>query len=91
MTVLFENNQVNDAKYGLRVYGFVQAVVRENILEDTQYGIYVYDKARISIEKNRILESGHIGVLLEDSVLADLGGGNVVLMRSQYRAQVRIY
>lgn len=77
MVLFFENNQVNDAKYGLRVYGFVQAVVRENIFEDTQYGIYVYDKARISIEKNRILESGHIGVLLEDSVLADLGGGNV--------------
>jgi hypothetical protein len=77
MVLFFENNQVNDAKYGLRVYGFVQAVVRENIFEDTQYGIYVYDKVRISIEKNGILESGHIGVLLEDSVLADLGGGNV--------------
>jgi hypothetical protein len=77
MTILFENNQVNDAKYGLRVYGFVQAVVRDNIFEDTQYGIYAYDKVKISIGKNNILDSGNIGILLEDSVLADLGGGTI--------------
>jgi len=78
MLILFENNQVNDAKYGLRVYGSVQTIVTENYFENnSQNGIYVYDKATVSLEKNNFLSSGNIGILLEDSVLVDLGGGEV--------------
>jgi len=78
MLILFENNQVNDAKYGLRVYGSVQTIVTENYFENnSQNGIYVYDKATVSLEKNNFLSSGNIGILLEDSALVDLGGGEV--------------
>jgi parallel beta-helix repeat protein len=78
MLILFENNRVNDSKYGLRVYGSVQAIIRENYFENnSRNGIYIYDKARVSLEKNNFLSSGNIGILLEDSVLADLGGGEV--------------
>jgi parallel beta-helix repeat protein len=79
MELAFENNQVSGAKYGLRVYGFVQTIVKDNIFEDTQYGIYSYDNAKISIENNNIINSGNIGVLLEDSTLVDLGGGIIIL------------
>jgi len=78
MLILFENNRVNDAKYGLRVYGSVEMIVSENYFENnSQNSIYAYDKAKVSLEKNNFLSSGNIGILLEDSVLADLGGGDV--------------
>jgi hypothetical protein len=79
LIVFFEKNKIEDAKYGIRIYGSVQAMIRDNTCRSVQYGVYAYEKAKIRMEKNDVQGSQRIGVLLEDSVRADLGGGLVAI------------
>ncbi|UCD39062.1 MAG: right-handed parallel beta-helix repeat-containing protein [Fidelibacterota bacterium] len=79
MTVVFENNTVHDAKYGFRIYGSVDAVIRGNIFRQGNYGVYAYENARILLESNDIQDARSTGVMLKDYVQADLGGGSVTI------------
>ena len=79
LIVFFEKNKVEDAKYGIRIYGSAQAMIRNNTFKKVQYGVYAYEAAKIRMENNDIQGSERIGVLLEDSVSADLGGGLVAI------------
>lgn len=79
MRIFFQKNTVEDAKYGIRVYGEVEALIQNNTIRSVQYGLYAYQKAKIRMENNIIQGSTGIGILLEDSVQADLGGGLVPL------------
>ncbi|HEX9972053.1 MAG TPA: right-handed parallel beta-helix repeat-containing protein [bacterium] len=77
MTVIFENNTIHDARYGIRVYGYVQAIIRNNIFRPSDFGVYAYDSASVWLERNDIQDASGVGVLLKGLVQADLGGGNV--------------
>jgi parallel beta-helix repeat protein len=77
MTIVFENNTIHDAQYGIRVYGYVQAVICNNIFRFNDDGVYAYDSARVRLERNDIQDAKGVGVLLKGSVQADLGGGSV--------------
>jgi hypothetical protein len=79
MTVIFEDNTVHDAQYGIRVYGSVRAIIRNNIFRPGSHGIYAFENARLRVEYNDIQDAGSIGVFLKDNVVADLGGGKVVI------------
>jgi len=79
MRIFFQKNTVKNAKYGIRIYGEVEALIQNNTIRSVQYGLYAYQKAKIRMENNVIQGSTGIGILLEDSVQADLGGGLVPL------------
>jgi hypothetical protein len=77
----FEDNVVEDATYGLRLYGSVQAMVRNNRFRPGNggIGIYVYENARARISGNEIHRAQKGGVVVQGNALVDLGGGRVVI------------
>jgi len=81
MTVIFENNTVHDSHYGMRVYGYVQLIIRNNIFRSNSFGVYAYDSAMVRLEYNDIQNAKEAGVLLRGTVQADLGGGCVIINR----------
>jgi len=82
MVVEFEHNVVEEAAYGIRVYGSVQAVIRNNRFRpapERGYGIYIFENARARLESNDIQGAARGGVLVQGSAQVDLGGGTVVI------------
>ncbi len=82
MVVHFEDNVVEEAAHGIRVYGSVQALIRKNRFRPRSgsgYGVYVYENARTRLEANDIQGAARGGVLVQGSAQVDLGGGRVVI------------
>lgn len=82
MMVVFENNVVEDASYALRVYGSVQAEVRNNRFRPRAgngYGVYVYENAVAKLAGNDIQGASRGGVLVQGKARVDLGGGRMVI------------
>ena len=68
MVVHFEDNVVEEASYALRVYGSVQALIRNNRFRarpDDGYGIYIYENARARLSGNEIQGASKGGVLVQ--------------------------
>lgn len=82
IVVDFEDNVVEDASYGIRVYGSVLAILRNNRFRPrpgSGYGVYVYENARARLEGNDIQGASRGGVLVQDAAQVDLGGGKIVI------------
>jgi hypothetical protein len=81
LVIDFEDNVVEDATFGLRLYGSVQAVVSNNRFRPGSggIGIYVYENARARISGNEIQRAQKGGVVVQGGALVDLGGGRVVI------------
>ena len=82
MVVEFEDNVVEEASYGIRLYGSVLAILRNNRFRPRAgngHGIYVYESARARLEGNDVQGAARGGVLVQDAALADLGGGKLVI------------
>jgi hypothetical protein len=77
--VYVEENTVNGAARGIRVYGYTKAIIRHNsfINGGNYHGVNVYENARARLEHNTISGWGSDGVSVDGSALADLGGGSV--------------
>lgn len=82
MVLIFEGNQVEDAQYGIRVYGSVQAILRGNTFRprlSDGCAVYIFENARARLEENVVRGGGRGGVLLQGTAQVDLGGGRVVV------------
>jgi len=77
-TIYFEDNYVHNSQYGIRVYNSVEAIIRNNTFTTGEdYGVLVYDTAKVRLEKNTVTNYDADGVSIDESALADLGGGSV--------------
>ena len=82
MFVDFEDNLIQEARYGIRLYGYVNAVLRRNRFyprPSDGYGVYIYEKARVRLEANVVQGAAKGGVVVQDEAQVDLGGGRVVI------------
>ena len=82
MIVDFEDNVVEEASYGILIYGSVYAILRNNRFRPRAgngYGVYVYENARVRLEGNDIQGATRGGVLIQGAAQADLGGGKIVI------------
>jgi hypothetical protein len=82
MVVVFENNVVEDATYALRIYGRVNAIVRNNRFRPRAsggYGVYIYENAVVKLSGNEVRGASHGGVLVQGNARVDLGGGRLVV------------
>ena len=76
--VYFEENNVHNSQRGIRVYGYVDAIIRHNTFSTgSRFGVYVYENAKARLEHNTITNYDLDGVSVDNSALADLGGGSV--------------
>jgi hypothetical protein len=82
MVVEFEDNVVEEASYGIRLYGNVLAILRNNRFRPrtgSGYGIYVYENARARLEGNDVQGAARGGVVVQGAAQADLGGGKIII------------
>jgi hypothetical protein len=82
MVVEFDDNVVEEASYGFRLYGSVLAILRNNRFRPRAgngYGIYIYENARARLEGNDVQGASRGGVLVQGSAQADLGGGKLII------------
>ncbi|MEK7405593.1 MAG: right-handed parallel beta-helix repeat-containing protein, partial [Acidobacteriota bacterium] len=82
MAIDFEDNLVEEAAYGIRVYGSVQAIIRGNRIRPraaSGIGVYVDENARARLEANDIQGAAKGGVLVQGAARVDLGGGRIVI------------
>jgi parallel beta-helix repeat protein len=82
MVVEFDDNVVEEASYGIRLYGSVLAILRGNRLRPRAgngYGIYVYESARARLEGNDVQGASRGGILVQGAAQVDLGGGRIVI------------
>ncbi|MFB3905062.1 MAG: right-handed parallel beta-helix repeat-containing protein [Acidobacteriota bacterium] len=82
MVIVFENNTVEDAQFGIRIYGNVEAIVRNNSFQSRPSdgcSVYIFDNARVRFEGNTVQAGGKRGVLVQGFAKVDLGGGRVVV------------
>jgi len=82
MVVEFEDNVVEEASYGIRLYGSVLAILRNNRFRPragSGYGIYIYENARARLEGNDVQGATRGGVLVQGAAQVDLGGGRIVI------------
>jgi nitrous oxidase accessory protein NosD len=83
VTVQFENNVVEGATYGLRVYGDAQATIRNNQFRPSKSGgtgILLDDNARARLSGNHVEGAAKGGVVVRGKAQADLGGGSVAVI-----------
>lgn len=75
--VVFEDNTVIGTEYGIRVYGNVNAIIRNNTFENCNIGVLIFNTAKVRLIANRILNSAQNGVAIQNTAQVDLGGGSV--------------
>lgn len=69
MVIIFENNRVEDAQYGIRVYGDVEAIVRNNHFyprPGADCAVLVFENAKVQLENNTIHGRANDGVCVRD-------------------------
>jgi len=74
-----ENTMGSGSQRGIRVYGYVDAIIRHNTFSGSgcDYGVWAFENAKVRLEHNTITGYDYDGVSIDNSVLADLGGGSV--------------
>lgn len=75
--VVFEDNTVIGTEYGIRVYGNVNAIIRNNTFENCNNGVLIFNTAKVRLIANKILNSVQNGVTIQNTAQVDLGGGSV--------------